>query len=52
MVYDNIKNTNVNDPNVVDEDEVPFLLTIKKSTKTFCYTLNIRNKFTNSIWGW
>jgi len=39
MIYDNIKNTNVNDPNVVDEDEVPFLLQLKKVQRRFATRL-------------
>ena len=36
MVYDNIKNTNVNDPNnVVDSGEVPYLLKLKKVQRRF-----------------
>ena len=39
MIYDNIKNTNVNDPNVVNEDEVPFLLQLKKVQRRFATRL-------------
>ena len=36
MVYDNIKNTNTNDPNnVVDSGEVPYLLKLKKVQRRF-----------------
>lgn len=36
MVYDNIKNTNVNDPNnVSDSGEVPYLLKLKKVQRRF-----------------
>jgi len=39
MIYDNIKNTNINDPNVVNEDEVPFLLQLKKVQRRFATRL-------------
>ena len=36
MVYDNIKNTNTNDPNnVSDSDEVPYLLKLKKVQRRY-----------------
>jgi len=35
MVFDNIKNTNIHDPNVTDEDEIPFLLKLKKVQRRF-----------------
>ena len=50
MVYDSIKNTNPNDPNnVEDQGDVPYLLQLKKSTKTFCNPFNFRNKSSNPI---
>ena len=40
MVYDNIKNTNTNDPNnVSDSDEVPYLLQLKKVQRRFATRL-------------
>ena len=40
MVYDNIKNTNTNDPNnVSDSDDVPYLLQLKKVQRRFATRL-------------
>ena len=39
MVYDNIKNTNINNPNVIDENEIPFLLKLKKVQRRFATRL-------------
>jgi len=36
MIYDTIKNTNINNPNFsVDQDDVPFLLQLKKTPRRF-----------------
>ncbi len=43
MVYDNIKNTNIHDPNVTDENEVPFLLKLKKIQRRFATRLTSEN---------
>jgi len=39
MVYDNIKNTNIHDPNATDENEIPFLLKLKKVQRRFATRL-------------
>ena len=43
MIFDNIKNTNIHDPNVTDEDEVPFLLKLKKVQRRFSTRLTSEN---------
>ena len=43
MVFDNIKNTNIHDPNVTDENEVPFLLKLKKVQRRFATRLTSEN---------
>ena len=44
MVFDNIKNTNPNDPNnVVDDGEVPYLLQLKKVQRRFATRLTEEN---------
>ncbi len=43
MVYDNIRNTNVNDPNVTDENDIPFLLQLKKVQRRFATRLTSEN---------
>ena len=43
MVYDNIKNTNIHDPNVTDENEIPFLLKLKKVQRRFATRLTSEN---------
>ncbi len=39
MIFDNIKNTNIHDPNVTDENEIPFLLKLKKVQRRFATRL-------------
>ena len=44
MVFDNIKNTNTNDPNnVVDAGDVPYLLKLKKVQRRFATRLTAEN---------
>jgi hypothetical protein len=43
MVYNNIKNTNINDPNVTDENDVPYLLKLKKIQRRFATRLTSEN---------
>jgi hypothetical protein len=51
MVYDSIKNTNPNDPNLSsDQTDTPYLLKNKTSSKKICYKFSPPTTFTNSIW--
>ena len=44
MIFDNIKNTNINDPNnVADAGEVPYLLKLKKVQRRFATRLTSEN---------
>ncbi len=43
MIFDNIKNTNIHDPNVTDENEIPFLLKLKKVQRRFATRLLSEN---------
>jgi hypothetical protein len=43
MIYDKIKNTNVNDPNITDSKDIPFLLKLKKVQRRFATRLTSDN---------
>jgi hypothetical protein len=51
MVYDSIKNTNVNDPNLSQySSDAPHLLKLKKVQRRFTTRLRNSSTFRNSIW--
>ena len=43
MIFDNIRNTNIHDPNVTEENEIPFLLKLKKVQRRFATRLLSQN---------